>query len=93
MQCGWCGALTTRSAAAEATPDPGAPRLQLAAPAAGRPTPVPYAAGCVLVVLVVAVIGSVFVLGLSLVLPALVGPAALACLHGPAAALLAFAIL
>lgn len=94
MQCGWCGALTSRTAAAEPTPDPGAPQLQLsAAPRPGRPAPAPYLAGCILVVLIVAVVGSIFVLGLSLVLPALVGPAALACLHGPAAVLLACGVL
>lgn len=46
-----------------------------------------------MICIVVAVVGSVFTLGLSLVLPALVSPAALAALHLPLAALLVLNIL
>ena len=44
-------------------------------------------------VLVLALVGSVFVVGVTLVLPALVGPLALVALHLPLAVLLAFNIL
>ena len=58
-------------------------------PRSARPAAVPYAAGCALVCIVSAVVGSIFVLGVSLVLPALFSPPALAAFHAPLALLLA----
>lgn len=58
----------------------------------GRPAPVPYAAGCALVCVVAVVVGTIFVLGASLILPAVSSPAALALYHLPMAVWLVFNI-
>lgn len=92
MQCGWCGALNSRSDSADTTSDHAAPRLLLAHPRRGHRAVIPYAAGCVLIVLVLIVIGSIFVLGLSLVLPVVASPSQILMLHGPAASLICFGI-
>lgn len=87
--------LRVPAAASPATPSRAPPPIPStpAQPRQGRRARVPYAAGCALIVAVVLIVGSVFVLGLSLVLPALAGPAALATLHLPLAVALAFGIL
>lgn len=61
-------------------------------PCRGRPAPVPYAAGCALVCVVAVVVGTIFVLGASLILPAVSSPAALAVCHLPMAVWLVFNI-
>lgn len=61
-------------------------------PRRARPAAVPYAAGCALVCIVMLTIGSIFVLGVSLVLPAVSSPPALAIIHLPLALLLVFNI-
>ena len=61
-------------------------------PRRARPAAVPYAAGCALVCIVTLAIGSIFVLGVSLVLPAVSSPPALASIHLPLALLLVFNI-
>lgn len=52
----------------------------------------PRVAGGALILVVLLIVGSVFVLGLSLVLPSLFGPVPLAALHLPLAAWLVFSI-
>ena len=54
-------------------------------PQPARPARVPYAAGCALVCIIAVVIGSIFTLGVSLVLPAVASPPALAAFHVPLA--------
>lgn len=102
LQCGWCAALNNLAAegSSPTTPDPAAPRLVMdkvgtsprAHPVVRRPLG-PTVAGYVIVAIVLLVVGSIFVLGISLVLPTLFGPAASAMVHTPLAALLAFNIL
>ena len=79
-------------------PPPPPPRTHAAPPAILQPRrcrrPLgPTVAGYVIVAIVLLVVGSIFVLGISLVLPTLFGPAASAMVHTPLAALLAFNIL
>ncbi|KAL4422461.1 hypothetical protein ABPG75_008658 [Micractinium tetrahymenae] len=91
FKCGWCAAVnaSTTSGAAPATADPAAPRLQLAGPRRCPRLALPLAAGRTLVAMVLLLVGCIFVIGASVVQPAVYGPDR-SPLHLALAVLLAF---
>ncbi|KAL4855037.1 Protein S-acyltransferase 11 [Chlorella vulgaris] len=93
FKCAWCAALNSPEGNAASTADPAAPRLMLKQVAQRRRLTPSTVAGYVLMAIVVVLVGSIFVLASSLVMPALFSPLALTTMHLPIAALLVINIL